>query len=396
VSFLLFPSPASAAETLDADLGAWFWSSHSKVITCTSTEDITTSAPGVCATASSGDGVQSSSSGGTEPISTGHLGVALKDGSSDMRSYIRFDASSIPPNATIESFVVTLTVSDPDPQGGHVERHLEFAGTNGHPPATVNQSAAGILACAVTEGWFTAEGDPPSTTMVKRARPETGDTTTEIEETRNEPFSDCSLNATGEPLPDLKTWRFDITKIAQAWSSGVLRNEGIALLPVDRGVRPTWIVEFHGPVLEIVDPAGEPVDAVTDKEAATAAVSFGPPPPDDPGPPPPPPPPLPPLPPPPPVFPEPQPDPGAPPPPAEPPQVLRPVAVGGDAQTPGWLFGLIPIGLLGLGLTSSAIGAETAAAVGGRNRVARILQERRVRGLVYGIEQPDEEGSSTP
>ena len=310
-----------------------------------------------------------------------------------MRSYIRFDTSSIPPNAEIGSFVVTLTVSDPDPQGGHVDRHLEFAGTNGHPPATANQSAAGILACAVTEGWFTAEGDPPSTTVVKRAQLENGDTTTDVEETRNEPFSDCSRNATGEAATDQKTWRFDITSIAQAWSSGVIRNEGIALLPVDRGLVSSWIVEFHGPALEIVDPAGEPVDAVNAKEAGSAVVSFGPPPPsDDPAPPPPPP--LPPLPPPPPVFPDAQPPPAAPPPAPEPPRVLRPVSVGGDAETPGWLFGLIPIGLLGLGLTSSVIGAETPMAPGSRNRVARVLHERRLRA--NGMDDTNSEGTSTP
>lgn len=387
-AMLLGPVPAASAQeaTIPATQSAWFWSSNSKVTTCSA---------GFCGAISIDDGLNASGIGATppgalSPISTGHIAVSLKNGSSDMRGYLKFDlgslTQSLPLGAKLKfsEFLVQLTTSLPT-DTDHTEQHTTF--DQGKTPGTTNQQSAGILACVATTPWGQAEGDPTASTTILPPDPAAGRTTPETISSRDEPLFDCGSQALGVASADGKSWTFDITAIANKWTSGELFNEGIALVPVDQNVAATWTVEFHGPPLTL-NADGEDVEVVSKALGASATVSYEPvevttPPTEGP--------------------------PGTPgaagppgqtviPPPtgdggdgSSPPTgngsgIFVPVARSGSAETPGWLFALIPLGLIALRLTSNAIGLE-AAPVGASNRVAQILQSRRVNGGVEHLDQ---------
>lgn len=385
LGFSIFPLPGAGAagKTLEASKTAWFWESNQKVSTCTETDPA--QAPPLCGVASAGGGVSGGpiSPGGLVPITDGHVGVSLKDGAEDMRAYIQLDTSPIPPGSIIESFVVKLTVSQADTTHPQSEGH---SGSPGKPPATVNESAAAIRACAVTEPWGPSQGEPPRSTTVSRPNPETADTSDdqpEVTVVRAEPFSDCSLNATGERSEDGSFWTFDITKIAQKWLSLEVFDEGIALLPIETGVEPTWTIEFHGAHTVVSQDDGERT-MVTKQEAAAAIVEYTEPPPSDVPPPPPGPEPdsgiIPPT------FGNPVPSEVSPPAPetpvgplASPAPAAGPVGVPRpNPHMPGYVWLLFPFGALALGMVSNAIGSDPASAVGAGNRVAGTLRARRL------------------
>lgn len=386
---LVGPVPMAGAQesALFADQGAWFWSSNSKVTTC---------GGGFCGALSADDGANLSGIGATptgalSPISTGHIGVSLKNGSSDMRGYLKFDLGpltrDLPLGSRLEfsQFLLQLTASHPT-DTDHTQQHSEF---QGKAPATSNQQSASILACAVTVPWGPAEGDPTASTTILPPDPDAGRDSLEITTSRDEPLYDCSNQALGVASPDGSTWQFDITSIANKWASLELFNEGVALLPVNQNLASTWTVEFHGPPLT-VSADGEPQEVVSEALGAHAEVAYSAVPEEEapttgpPGPPGP---------------------PGVPsgpivtpplnggdsgggngttPPVVQPPTgPLVRVANSGTPETPAWLFALIPIGLLGLGLTSSALGPE-GMTVGSGNRVAQILRARRLDGSAAG------------
>jgi hypothetical protein len=165
---------------------------------------------------------------------------------SDMRSYILFDLSFIPVGSTLNSMVVTFTVSRVDPSNTqHTQEHtpqgaqLQQPDTQPKPPATVNDSGVGIDACPDNVGFGNTEGGPPSvrdpqnptaplTPVEPDAQPGGVDTTS------------C-VHGVGSAT----TWTFDITPIAQKWVSGATFNNGIALLPVLTPAA-NWTVELHG------------------------------------------------------------------------------------------------------------------------------------------------------
>lgn len=371
-SLVIFPATSAGAEeaTISAEQNGWFWSSNSKT---------TFIGGGVSGAISLDDGPNSSGIGLTEanalsPISTGHMAVSMKNGSSDMRSYIKFDLGELPFGVEFTNFDMILTTSHPT-DTDHVEQHSSF---EGKAPGTANASAASIVACSVTVPWGAAEGDPVASTTVIAPDPREGRNEFEITTSRDEPVYDCSNQALGVPSRDGSFWRFDLTAMANKWASLELFNEGVALLPVNQNVASTWTVEFHGKPLTVR--TDEASTVVVPKElGARAAVSYtevteeepptqgpagpaGPPGPSGPT-----------------II-----------PPSDgggvttPPQqggggVLVPVAQAGAAETPAWLYALIPIGLLGLGLTSSAIGAE-GVGIASRNRVAALLRQRRLAG----------------
>lgn len=375
----LLVGPATSAGAEEAEVfaaqGAWFWSSNSKVTTCASVNPST----GVCTAASVDDGANFSGIGATpsgalSPISTGHLAVSLKNGSSDMRSYLKFDLGELPFGIEFGKFEMILTMSQPT-DTPHAEQHTTF---EGKAPATSNPGSASIVACSVTIPWGPAEGDPTASTTILPPDPEQGREDFEITTSRDEPLYDCSNQALGVSSVDGTSWRFDLTAMANKWASLELFNEGIALLPVNQNVLSTWTVEFHGPPLTVrTDDASTVV--VPKELGARADVSFAEVPPDE----------------------TPTQGPSGPEGPAGPsgPTIIQPgdggtttppadgqptlggaitrVGKAGSPETPAWLYGLIPLGLLGLGLTSSAVGAEAGGA-GAPNRVAQVLRQRRL------------------
>jgi hypothetical protein len=188
----------------------------------------------------------------------------------------------------------------------------------------------------------------------------------------------------GARAKDGSQWIFDITPLAKRWASLQLFDEGIALIPIDAGIHRTWTVEFHGgrTVLQNDD---DEIETVSKKDAARAAVDFIPvaaSPPVSPG-----------------GFPGGLPSPGGdqgtfpsfetPPAPAPveppvesvtPPIPQSPVVPLGTVHTPAWLIGLFPLGLLGLGLVSTALGSDGVVETTKTNRVASILRVRRLSG----------------
>jgi hypothetical protein len=379
---MLVPAtPAVAQSSLHADRAAWFWSSN---------QDITTCGGGFCGATSGTGGIQSNGQGVASPASPGHMAVGMKNGSSDQRAYVHFDTATIPANSTISSFVVRLTVSSPSDQK-HVQEHGTFTPQSdgrGHAPGTTNPRAASIVACLASEPFGDnlgggGGGDPPYSTLINEGESGPPEVTT----SKNEPSVDCSLNAEGKAAADGLSWSFDITRIAQVWASGQRYNEGIALLPQASGIGPTWTVEFHGPPLTLEGKAGQ-VRYVTAAEAPVASASFVAaggtvlPPVSDPGV----------IPPPPtytgPIDSGPANPPGDlsnPPPVAPVPQTVGPViAAAFHGKTPLWVWILLPLVVFGVWLLQGAIGVdpitESATSVGVDNRVAQVLQLRRLLG----------------
>jgi hypothetical protein len=369
---------ASGDVKLIANQANWFWSSNTKLTICQPPP--VDGAPGVCGPASLTGGVFGTPEAGTtSPISTGHLGVAMKKGDSDMRSYVQFDLSSILPGSTISEFRMTMLVSNPDqahsPQ--HQDREL-------HAPATINQNAATIRACAVAEPWAGASGgdggDPPySSSIADASKIDPGDPNASVTTVKNEPAADCGFSVNGEKSKDGSTWTFDLKRLAQAWVDGDIFNNGVALLPEARGVDPTWTIEFHGAetkrrledgTYRIINAKSQAPfvsaifeDPVVPPTPAPQVIVNQPPPvvPNGPV-----------------QFPTfSNPDPVAVPTTGPIAPVVRPVATVG--RTPGWVWALVPLGLLGLGLVSVAVGPDNIAfaAVSG-NRVASLLRGRRL------------------
>jgi hypothetical protein len=360
VPFLLVPSIAGA-ETADlvGERFAWFWASNQKATSC-----VDNPAQPVCGTASAGSGAYGNA--GANPISPGHIGVAMKDGESDMRAYLQFDNAVIPPGADVSSFVVTLNLSLPAQD--HATQHAE---ASVRTPATVNQTTATVQACLMREPWGDnvktgGGGDPPTSyKVVPPASP--GQPPQTIPE-QNEPNSDCSVTVRGKPNVAGDAWVFDVTSMAKLWASGEVFNEGIAILPVQSTLRQTWTLEFHGPPYT-VRTNGQDVTVVPEKLAASAHVEWS-------GGTPPPPPPPPPLsfsgggggisf----PSFGNPIPTvipeipatsvlgdqftaPGS----AHPPVAAVPVA--STSSTPAWVLGALPLGILGLAALANILGSD--------------------------------------
>lgn len=374
---------AQQSVTVLANQGNWFWSSNNKITVCQANPAYPSAGPGgVCGpiSATSG-GPDGTGSGVVSPISTGHVVVSAKEGSSDMRAYLAFDLSSVPFGAKVTSMVMTLTVSNPNQ--AHSQDHADRGVKT---PATVNQNAAAIRACLAAEPWGPAAGgdggDPPYATAIPDAstidptQPDQNITTV-----KNEPPTDCGISILGTKSADGSIWRFDLTRMAQAWATGQVFNNGIALLPEMRGLEPTWQVEFHGPFTKRRDAENNVKIYVDEKQAASAVVEY-----EAPETPPPPPPtytppaappvagggiPVP-------SFGNPNPGESAPPvpPAAQPPSV----SVASTGKTPWYAWAILPLGVLGMGLVSTAVGADGTMTATASNRVAGVLRARRLAG----------------
>ena len=380
--FALVPVPsARAAVVVLPDKTSWFWSSNSS--TTTVVKDPSGATTGASGGVSGSTGIFGNFGGTVPPISRGHLGVSLKEGGSDMRSYLHFELPIDFSGSTVDSFVVTLLATLPT-DTAHADRHAD---EGAKPSATSNQNLASIRACLMREPFGPSEGDPPRNTEV--VPPEPPKTEYQINIQQNEADADCSLQAPGKVEPDGMTWTFDITRIAQGWAAGAYFNEGIALLPVENGIAPTWTVEFHGAPLTEEDLAERKHVYVNDKEAARAEFSYTP---GAPPPPPPPPPtgggiqfpsfgnPVPSV----------QPPPPPPPAPVTTPTQQVPVAIGGIfANTPAWFYILVLAGLAGVYALSIEIGPDPLTAGSTSRvttRVARVLRSRRLSAGLPGDE----------
>lgn len=395
------PSPCR----LEGPAVQWFWSSNSKITSCVPPpEGSPPQVPALCGTTGVTGGVYSNAAGVASPITSGHIGVAMKNGDPDMRGYIKFDLGTLPPDIVFDAFKIVMQVSSPNQE--HVDRHQE---TGGKPPATVGSNRAKILACLAAEPWgaMTLDGgDPPYSTKVDQSKldPADPDPNDGVSTEKNEPAVDCGVNVTGQPSPNGQFWTFDIAPIANLWVSGQRFNEGVALMPVPSGVGDTWTIEFHGPALTVREtvcslPGGscpvEPPDTtpdsdeivwITKAEAPVATVETHPAPPEEEG------------------------NGGG-------TTIVNNIVQGGDGGipsfgdptgqeeqppvfvvgpsdpvgtlNPGFYWWMIPMGLLGVGLYTSAIGTEGSFLRSG-NRVASVLRARRLAGI-EGVEATVEE-----
>ena len=366
-SVIFAPAAQAAVKTMTTDrsLEAWYWSSNNDIRACTP-NGLPPQIPGLCPNASAT---------AAAPISPGHLGISVKAGMSDMRSYVMFDMSTIPLGSTVNSMVVTFTVSRSDASNtDHTTEHA--ANPLGPPdqqpkaPATFNDGGAAIDACIVTVGWGNAEGAPPAD---RDANDPTTPIPTEPLERNGVDKKDCVHGKN-----NTKTWTFDITPFAQKWVSGAVFNNGIALLPVASGPTDTWTVELHGAYYAnaIQNPAtgaqsiqvyvghSEEVKAKLDYIAAKIPTSVLPPPPAPA-----------------PKIPAPQnlvapPAPSSVPTLTPPPPVQTPISTTRKpASTPWYVWLLLPAGLLGFVTVSRALGSEPEQT---GNRVAQHLRERRI------------------
>lgn len=363
----LLARPALAATAkLPVDQQAWFWSSTFDVNQCTPEElpSLPDPAPPNLCTPE-----HTSALAPASPITPGHLGVALKNGQSDMRSYLTFDTSNIPFGATIEAFTVKMLVSRQSTDTEHARIHSQ---REGKPPATTGDDRAKINACILTLPWGRAEGAPPSNMNSH-------------DPTKSEPVEpyvrggyDCSVSAEGRRSADGASWTFDITEIAQKWASETVFNNGIILLPQPTGPADSWTLEFHGAFT--TRPVENPATGSTTEEVyvrtletPVATVKYTAPPPEAVEPP----------------FTPPV-DTGGPllppitigPPPQVPvdtgPAPQRPAAFErpeSNPRTPWYYFLLFPAGLAGISGLSRAMGRELGAAPA--NRVAAMLRRRR-------------------
>ncbi|MFN2615258.1 MAG: hypothetical protein ABR552_10645 [Actinomycetota bacterium] len=383
--FAMIFSPAARADgpvRLDADSSTWFWASNpSATKQCEPPNPdlppppTTTQPCGPVSLTQGSYGVIP----GESPISKYHMGVSLKDGESDMRSYVHYEFGSLVPyGAHIDRMVMTLSASTIDSEHVQEHQHDQY-----NAPATINAQQAVVQACALTSGFGNARGgggDSPFTTTIGTTsnfdpnNPNGSVTTMDVE-----PVHDCSLKAQGIPTPDLKYYSFDITEIAQKWMDGSLFNSGVAILPVPTAPKQTWTIEFHGAQVVTEDANGNKVSHLGKEFAATSAITFSgggftPPPPSGAGgggggggfisqPPPP--------------------GGGVPPPPITPtitPSTPQQTLVASQPKTPATVWLIFPLGLLGLALMTNAVGEDPVGATGDKNRVARLLRDRRLNG----------------
>lgn len=339
--------------------------------------------------------------GTLSPVSYGHLGVSLINGSSDMRSYVKFNMSSLPLGAKIDSFKMRLSISKMSLP--HLQYHLD---AEARAPATFNESSARIDACPLTEPWGIAEGSAPYAFEFQRPEVERQSTDINRKDQRNEPLYDCGkARIRGELTPGGDALVWDLTELAQEWADDALSleeptNEGVALVGVAQGLSPTWLVELHGaeyslnpsefgvPVpLPVAPPElsdGERNHYVSKADSGFANVAFSPGKVDESSGPP---------------APTPvgttttivQPgtsqtiiQPGQ---PGSSEVVYVPIAGGpgavpvGDIVTPGWVFLAFPLGLLGLGALLGAVGKDDLALASvpiAGSRVASMLRQRRL------------------
>lgn len=340
--------------------------------------------------------------GGISPISIGHLGISMINGSSDMRSYARWDLASVPPGSKVQSFVVSFNISRFS--DAHLRQHFQ---SESRPPSTFGDDFAKVDACPVTETLTSSEAEPSSSFSFQRPEIEKQSTDINRKDQRLEPKYDCgegrirgALDGTREHLV------FDLTTLAQRWVDEPLTNNGVAMIGQAEGLTTTWMLELHGPEYAAKVDTGLPVGApvplpeapeqpaniyVSKADAATSTIRWGAGAPDDGG------------------------DdddggttvinegdtivnnggstttttvvqqPGT----TAPPQTIYTTIGGigtlpvGDVTTPGWVFLGFPLGLLALGAISGALGkdelVEGAVPIAG-SRVAALLQARRING----------------
>lgn len=160
---------------------------------------------------------------------------------------------------------VILQAEDPNPD---VITDTLARTVSGEIPA-VTQSATGIEACPVVEGWNGGDAQDAA-----------------VDGTRL-PDADCIRGTTGIFDPAEATWTFDLTFAAQAWSSGTgtgdqLTNEGIIFRPLgapnvaygDPDLSTNFLISLADG--EAGDPALQPQIRYTTRSASTPVVAGTP------------------------------------------------------------------------------------------------------------------------
>ncbi|MBW3664033.1 MAG: DNRLRE domain-containing protein [Actinobacteria bacterium] len=146
-------------------------------------------------------------------VPPGSLPVGLAAGEPEWKSFLQFDLSAVPFDATIDSFVITLTEVEP------------------------GESLTGVEVCAINDLW--AEGAN--------------------QKWSNAPEHDCAFSADVVGPADDGTWTADLTNVARAWQDVIIPNNGIVLLPKSAANLPSgtptpeeanWRVQFAGVTLE--------------------------------------------------------------------------------------------------------------------------------------------------
>jgi ABC-type branched-subunit amino acid transport system substrate-binding protein len=135
-----------------------------------------------------------------------HMGVAL--GQEAARSFIHLALDRLPADAEVGSVVVTM----------HVTQKAETGSTSGYETYNVNDAAAVIQACVLTEE-LKDPFDP--------AKP---------------PAYDCQHGSAVGVRGEGDAWTFDLTNLVKVWAKA--GNTGAALLPIANGPTDTWAISF--------------------------------------------------------------------------------------------------------------------------------------------------------
>lgn len=282
---VLGPIASASAEDLSPELSAhaWYWSTNKRFTVAIKDPVLGASQKFDVA---SGGPVGLVPGGGISPISIGHLGISMINGSSDMRSYARWNLNDVPEGSTVQSFVVAFTLSKFSQE--HLQFHLD---SESRPPSTIGEDFAKVDACPVTETLTSSEAEPSSSFSFQRPEVENNQST-DINRTdqRLEPLYDCGRGRIrGALTSDRSKLTFDLTSMAQQWVDDPLSNNGIAMIGTAEGLTTTWMLELHGLEMKAQVDVGLPVSApvplpetdppppnqyVAAADAPTASISF--------------------------------------------------------------------------------------------------------------------------
>ncbi|HET9444239.1 MAG TPA: hypothetical protein VFO65_12995 [Acidimicrobiales bacterium] len=165
-----------------------------------------------------------------ETVDEGTLPVGLLGGAPRYQSYLRFDLpGDIPHDAQVDRFDLVLSESGPSyalesPAFRQAVLAALVAYEEKSPEALaqavkdaaqqttplVESRPTGIEACAVSGSWEAGPG----------------------QDAGQQPARDCILGANGVRDEATRTWRFDLSLLAQSWLDGSTPNEGLYLGPI--------------------------------------------------------------------------------------------------------------------------------------------------------------------
>jgi hypothetical protein len=153
------------------------------------------------------------------PFPLGRLPIAVSGAQDTKVSAIGFDLllANIPMGSTISSFKVTLKESD-----WIADAQAQLAARKGFEPQ-YNADTATVLACPIGGFWAETDGAEAYTALS-----ETNEVVNQV------PAYDCASGVPAERDAAAEggpTWTFDLTALAQEWSDSPFENNGVMLFP---------------------------------------------------------------------------------------------------------------------------------------------------------------------